>query len=555
MSQTASPSGTGTTNTNPLLRALLGLLLLLPACGLCSINLIPLTIETFTSGLQKISFSGDGEFVGMENFERLVGYLSFSSVLEFSFSMIVVHFLAVAVIPLLLAFLVNTLGKKLSLGVRLFFTLPLTFFGPALMMYSPFYLRSLWETDSPESPYLLIVGLMGLAVACAVGLIVYSAILRGRKDSEAGGKSALPAFIITWLVMQLATTAYVVQSYNSLSGFVATVPASFLISRASLLELGEIFAFSTLILLFVALLGFAATLLIVLGRVQLKLETQDETTAPPSRGTITTLGWVALAIGGIAVFLAAVLPWFLAIVKSITSLEEGLSGFSIARIWINSLLPPLLIILFLQLPVAYFSALGIGVVRPFGRHSRWLLLPFSPWLFVTSLPVAFAAFINLRNAELLDSILILMPPLLLNVPILFILTLFFMGQEPKWREARAEGATAMNALFKKLIIPSLPLAGFIAALTLLAAAQELVMTNFLGSRSEQFTAAHAIYMLTLIGSGGSTALVIILFGLPISLIFFAIFAALQAKYLNRLVLTFEQAVTEQIKEEPEPVTS
>ena len=48
----------------------------------------------------------------------------------------------------------------------------------------------------------------------------------------------------------------------------------------------------------------------------------------------------------------------------------------------------------IQLPIAYLGALGIGALRPLGRYSEWLLLPFSPWLFITALPlsVAFVVF-------------------------------------------------------------------------------------------------------------------------------------------------------------------
>jgi hypothetical protein len=206
----------------------------------------------------------------------------------------------------------------------------------------------------------------------------------------------------------------------------------------------------------------------------------------------------------------------------------------------NSLLPPLVVILVVQLPVAYLGALGIGVARPFGKWSQWILLLFSPWLFVTSLPLGFAAFNNLREVELLDTIVALTPPILLSVPMLFVLTLFFIGQEPKWQEARAEGTSAMNALFKQLIVPSLPLAGLLAAFSLLAATQELFMPLMTGISPDQITATTALLKISgTFSSSGALALIIILFGLPIFLIFLAVFAALQVFYLDRLTLTNE----------------
>ncbi len=558
MSTNVSTLESGRPKTNPFLRALLGLLLLLPACGLCSFNLFILSMNTFAGSLRSSSLAGSGEFIGMENYTRMFGSPRFSSLFGYTFLLIIIHVLMGSIFPLLITFLVSTFGEKLRLGVRLFFTLPLAFFGPALMMYGPGYMRSLWNLEFPERTYLLFDGLAGLAVACGVGLIIYSAVLRGQKDSEAGWKQIQKPLIITWLVAQLATTAYVIQSFNSLSGLLpargSVSPGNFLFQTIRVAQGGSTFAFSTLTLFVVTLLGIAATLLIVLGRVQLKLEPQNETTVPPAtRSIFTTLGWVALVIGGVAIFLVSVLPWFIALFKSVTALGDGLSGVSIFRVWMNSLLPPLVVILFIQLPVAYLGALGIGVARPFGKWSQWILLLFSPWLFVTSLPLGFAAFNNLREVELLNTIVALTPPILLSVPMLFILTLFFIGQEPKWQEARAEGTSAMNALFKQLIVPSLPLAGLLAAFSLLAATQELFTPLMAGISPDQLTATTAILKISAtFGSSGTSALIIILFGLPLFLIFFAIFAALQVFYLNHLTLTRETVAISQAKEEPEP---
>ena len=82
------------------------------------------------------------------------------------------------------------------------------------------------------------------------------------------------------------------------------------------------------------------------------------------------------------------------------------------------------------------------------------------------------------------------------------------------------------------------------------------MPLLVGFSPEELTATTAILRLSAtFSSSTSSSLVVTLFGLPIFLIFFAIVAALQVFYLNRLVLTREQVVTEQKKEELEPVTS
>jgi ABC-type sugar transport system permease subunit len=156
MSANASPSEISKPKIHPFLRALLGFLLLLPACGLCSFNLLPLTINTFMGSFRSFSLAGSGDFVGMNNYGRLFDNPSFPDSFGFTILLIVLHVLAATVFPPVLALAVNSLGKKLHRGVQLLFTLPLAFFGPALVIYGPTFMRGLWNTESPEGTYLLI---------------------------------------------------------------------------------------------------------------------------------------------------------------------------------------------------------------------------------------------------------------------------------------------------------------------------------------------------------------------------------------------------------------
>jgi hypothetical protein len=550
MSVDTAPSESSQTKPNPLIRALLGLLLLLPACGLCSLDQLALSVNTLIGSFQSTSLAGAGDFVGMQNYQRLFSDPRLTPSFGFTFSVMAIHVITTA-LPLLLAFTVNALGKKMRLGMRLLFTLPLAFFGPALVMFGPTYVRGIWNLETPSGTYLLIDGMASLAVACGLGLIVYLAVLRGRKETEGGWRPIVTPLVVTWLIAGLAAAAYAMQSFNSLSGLLPTwsdTPLGYaLFQTFRLLQGGLSLALSTVILVVVAVLGIIATLVLVISKVYLKQETPAEAANPPARGAFGILGWIVLIIGGIAVFLVTVLPMLLSVFRTLASLIDGsnrLIGVSVLLVWINSILPPLLVILLIQLPVAYLGAIGIGVVRPLGRRSQWLLLLFSPWLFVTSVPIAFAAFQNLQKADLLDSPLSLVPPILLSVPMLFILTLFFMGQEHKLREARAEGMPAMRAFFKHLIIPSLPLAVLMAAVSLLVSTQDLLMPLLAGFDPDLLTATTAILKLSAGSAPESAALVVAAFGLPISLIFFIVFAALQVFHLERLVITREATVVE-----------
>ncbi|MEV0588973.1 hypothetical protein [Nonomuraea sp. NPDC050310] len=77
--------------------------------------------------------------------------------------------------------------------------------------------------------------------------------------------------------------------------------------------------------------------------------------------------------------------------------------------------------------VAYVGALGVGGLRPLGRHSQWLLLPFAPWLFTGTAPTVLASWLNVRSLDLLDTFVALVPPVAVSVPALVILTVLCRG--------------------------------------------------------------------------------------------------------------------------------
>ena len=545
MSISTSSSQTTKPKMNSLLRGLLGLLLLFPACALCSSNLFLLSFNTLQGSFQKFSMQGSSEFIGLVNYQNLFENPAFMEALGFTALQIVVRVLAVAILPLLLAQAVNTIGKKLSLGIRLLFTLPLAFFGPALVMYGPAYMRDLWGRASIKGTFLLLDGTASLAVACAIGLIIYSAALRGGNESNGNRK---PLIIILAATL-LGTIAFTLQSFNNLIAIMPNGIAPlgyYLYITVRNAQGGLTYSISQIMLFFVSILGIVATVIILSSKLQLKHEPRNEVDSHPITSSLSIPSWVAIVLGGIAAVAVTLIPLFMSVIKTL-SFPDGFSSLefsSILRMWGVSILPPLLVILFIQLPIAYLGGLAIGVVRPFGKFSNWLLLLFSPWLFVTSVPLAFATFESFRKMDLVNSPAALIQPILLSVPMLFILTLFFNGQHLKWQKAREEGTSTVSAFFKHLIVPSLPLAALMAALSLLAASQDLFMPLLTGLSIENHTATTNILMFLGSMKPAGTSSIIALFGLPLFIFFFIIFAALQVFYLNRLVLVSAPKTTE-----------
>ena len=543
MTSYTPPTKPGKPGTRPFLRALLGLLLLFPACALCSVNSFGLTIQTFLGSLQSPSFLKPGEFVGIENYVDLLDNPIFSASIGSTALSVFLRLLVATIFPLLLVLFVNSLGRRSSLGGRLFFTLPLTFFAPALVVLASSGMRWMWNRDAPEQTYLLIEILATLAVSCAIGLIVYRATLNQRGASEKDWKSVLKPLIVLWVVGQLAVAAYALQSFTPLHAALnpSTKSLASLINQAiRLMNSGTAYAVSTIIFSFVAAFGIIATLILLLSRMQLENITPGESLALPKNRLLNVLGWVAVVIGVVAVLFTVLLPLLISFAGIFSSVgATSARAVSLPKVWVNTVLPPLLVAFFVQLPVAYIGAFGIGAVRPLGKWSEWLLLLFSPWLFVTSLPVAVAAFQNAHKLLGLNSFLALFPPLFLSVPILFVLTLFFKGQEEKWRQSREEGTSTTRATLKQMVLPSLPLALFLAAVSFLVSMQDLFMPMLVGVGPENSTASTAI--LRFIGASNQLGAqkVITLIGLPVLFVLLVAFGALQIFYFDRLSITQE----------------
>jgi hypothetical protein len=534
---------------NPFLRGLLGLLLLFPACAFCSFNSLGLTINTFLGSLRSYTFIKPGDFVGFENYARAFGDPAFSASLGFTLLHVFVRMLVATIFPLLLVLVVNGLGKKSRLGVRLLFTLPLIFFAPALVVLASSGLRWMWNRSAPQVTFLLIDALGTLAVSCGVGLIVYLAALRHREGIEKGWKSVLGSLLTLWIVGQLAVAAYTLQSFTPLSMSLSLFTKSLanLLQRAMLvMNSGTALALSTVIFDLVALFGVIATLILILSRLQLEHLPSGESLALPGNKLLRFLGWVALVLGGFGIFLVIVLPFLISFAGAFSWVgETAAKAVSIPQVWINTFLPPLLVVFFIQLPVAYLGAFGIGAVRPLGKWSEWLLLLFSPWLFVTSLPVAVTKFLDLAEAKNLDTLLALVPPLLLSVPMLVVLTLFFKGQAAKWRQSLEEGDSVVRASFRQLVLPSLPLALFLAALSFLASTQDLFLSILVGVGPERYTASSAIMAFIGANNQFGAQKIITLIALPVLFILLMVFGALQIFYLDRLSLTREAVAKEQ----------
>ena len=573
------------------LRVLLGLGLLLPAVLCCISVLVLPTFGTVALSFFDVDMRTEPSPVGGDNYAQLFQDPRFSEALGFTLSSVAARVAVVAVVPLLLALAVNEFGRVVRIPVRLLFTIPLALFAPVVtaltwrLVLDP--REGLVSTISrglglPPRPlladpevakgvFLTVDGLTTFGLACGVGLILYLVALRGKGDQAPSWKAVRKPLIVSWVVVLLATIALAPQSFAL--GYVLTGGgprgATTILGLYQFTENFQYFqlglgaASNTVGLAVAILLGLGAGLIVVLTRLRLERVPGNKDVGLITRGgrrrVIAVLLLLVMVFIGCTGCLLSVLPRSWNVVASLGSPDayaealEGPISVPMGQAWINTVLPSLLVVFLVQMPITYIAALGIGALRPLGKRSELLLLLFSPWLFVTVGPSSPVFFLIARQLGLLNTAAALLLPSLLSVPVLFIMTLFFKGQEPGWRAALAKGQSSAKAFFSTLILPSLPLAILLACLSLLFSMQELLWPLLVAAAPERWTMV--LVLSSLIQRGVPIPVLaasVVLFGLPVFLFFFLVFGLFQALYLDRLALVAEKPDEAEVLDEPSP---
>ncbi|MEV4804604.1 sugar ABC transporter permease [Nonomuraea sp. NPDC049421] len=248
----------------------------------------------------------------------------------------------------------------------------------------------------------------------------------------------------------------------------------------------------------------------------------EEERQVPARRAVTPAG-VAIGIAASAVVVVAAFvlawPWMDGVLASRAGAASSL------RAQVNTWVPAVVGAL-VSVGVAYLAALGIGGLRPLGRASEWLLLIFAPWLFVGAGPFNVANWQNVRNLGLIDTFPALIPPLLVSVPALLVLTLLCKGLAER----------TDRDFFSGVFLPSLPMAGVLAGAVTLVNAHDVQWPLLVVQHTDLFTAPVA--QMAQVGGfsraaadvGAATPLVVVAVAL-------AVLVTAQLLYLDRLAIT------------------
>lgn len=460
---------------NPM-RIVGGLLLLVPAAIALLISYIIPTFWTLRTSTMRSNLLTESSSVGLENYERIGGEMP--GAFGYALAAGILPLLTVIVFAGALAAAAHFAGRTGRWATRLVFALPMVSFAPTALA-AAWYLDRL-EPGDLSSPNQARVGvaiafwLTTFGLTCGLAVTAYLAALRRREQ----GVATWPALITVGGLAVIATIAVALQMFTFPSVMTGGGP-----NRAT--QTPMVFAFqdafegfnfgvgaaaASLLLIVLAVLGILATLLVILTRLRIEVDASSRSADEPAGWTPGRIVGTVLVAGGLAMALVLALyglwPWL----SHLGDTEAR--GISTGKVLFNTWVPSLVSTV-VGVFLAALGGFGIGALRPVGRFSEVLLLPFAPWLFVGFGPLALANFDRARDLDLANTFFGVIPPSGLCIPALFLFTLLARGQERRWRELRASGVGG-GAAFWRAALPGLPMVVIVGFATWVFQAQDLV---------------------------------------------------------------------------------
>ncbi len=535
---------------NPLL-TLVGLAMTVPAFfWLWATFLQPLqTLLTWSAQNINPVRSGDPQFVGSANFEAIFNDPSFSKTLQFTLLLIGGRLLAVVLVPPLLGWTLSRFGRGLRFTIRLLLTLPLVFFAPVITALSWRYAfnpalglfqntTALSRPEDAVATLQFIDFITSFGIACALGVFAYVVAFRPL-GGEGARRGTRRGFIALWMASLALAVTTVLQSFTLViattnggpANATRTIPFWFYQTSFVQFRFGTGAALSVLCLSVIATLGLLVGLYIILSNIAL-IDFKPRRFRVLGR-SVAFLIMALLFVGALISILVNLLPvlWLYLTVQNATAPQI----LPLNQALLNTLLPPLQSIM-LQLPILYLGALGIGALRPLGRYSSLLLLPFSPFLFMTMFLFSTVWYNTLRVAGMVSTTTAMgYSTGLLNVGALFILTLYFKGQTALWDR---ESYPGIGGFIRVVVLPSIPLVLLIVALAVGIGAQDvswpMIINQTQGNQTTNVILLTA--SLTFVPGRNEFAALLTQFGLIFNAIYFVALLIFGTLYLDRLAL-------------------
>ena len=441
----------------------------------------------------------------------------------------------VSIFPILfgisLAF-TGTVARNLARSVFLFFALflgPLSFGLCSVVLAYQLAPGGLQQPLNAQAFLLCGEALLTTVMVTGIALWLFPGIRAGTEPEKSGanlGRLVLAAVLLLG-VFASGLQAFILplSEFGRPASGTATLV---LLDYEGLMRAVPVSSGSRLLLGIITFLGLVSGILLISCNVRFSL---GKVAARPEPA-----GCIVGAICGLILFFAAftaLIPIFVSILglagsasgSALTGLTPSLLGKLVPGIQHQLLL--VLVWFALVVPATYLAALGIGGLRPFGRCSEWLLLPFVPFFFV-SIGALWPFFYQLiLKYSLFRSPLVVIYPLLTNVPFLVLLTLFFKGQRGQWMNA-----TPRPTFFRGIIVPSLPVTVTLAVASSIFVVRDLLWQLVAGSKNDNLIQILLDNVEELSMKGMSTF--VLIFSAGSILGFFPILAVLQVLVVDRI---------------------
>jgi hypothetical protein len=527
----------------------LGLALVVPAVFIGFVAQALPALKTIAMSLTKTSFLGGASFIGMRNFSELAGPGGIAPAFGYSFVQGLLRSLCCVVPCLLIGWGAAGLPKLLRKILRCGSMLPLGMAAPALAgmawatLANPVFGvlgRVISGADPAQAiPIARIMDLLswfGLSLGLCTSLAMSAAAGR---DEGSGKDRLLPRFVLLGLVLSLAACALAPQAIEDHLAFPLTgfdpqgiTPAMAAYRQGfMMMKMGSAAATSTLVLLQAGLFGILACLVLVLGRFRLSLGRAEKAASAGRARPATIAAFAACALGLVLVILPVALLGGSA--GQSMSIPRFLGALNAGPALFYTVFPALTTVLFIQLPFAFLAALGIGALRPLGKHSELILFLFAPFLFVAFAPLSFQHFLDARSLRALDGMLFRIIPHMSCVPMIFVLTLFFKGQRPLYDSCADKG---FSSFARSFILPSLPLAGLLGLLSFGYLCGENLTAMVILQNQRTFTFGLNLMRLSGSYAAGNQATGIAFLSWMGAALAFLAFLPFQAFYLDKLEL-------------------
>ncbi len=462
--------------TKRLLLFILGLVFLSPAVIVTVVTRLLPAVQMILLSFKELNLAGGNlRSVQFSHYQDIFQSFDYSSAFLFGAILMIVRILVVLLPPLILAFFSTKLNRMMRRIVRIASSIPLLFYSPVglgitwyVLMNPEFgYGTAFFNFIDPvQAPWVVLTmdALSYLGVSISLGFMIYMAALKGGRRSPSTILYrtltillVLIAVITIGLSFQVFNPIYILNQSNTSVEFKALMvlvfESAFNLGRPDIAS-----AMSVPVLLIVMGSGILASVIAIIT--QLRLFVLPENSKPARLRSWLKTTALVLAVIPIAGIGISILPYFFQLmplfnapgVGLITEIQKAISGLDFAGNLLHTWVSPLLTIFLIQFPITYLAAVGIGVIRPLGKDSEWLLLFFAPWLLVSDALLAptMLQFLHLFNLE--ASFVAPSFPFLINIPMLFILTFFFKGQGIHLTYGEKPD------YIKTHILPSLPLA-------------------------------------------------------------------------------------------------